>query len=173
MKRIFNTAGVGGLLLALGGCNVGSDQNQLPNPTVSTQPALTSAIQPRSLNNAAPSTTANATTAVAASTHTQTYYLVLHGINPVGERIGSAIDFQKSVQDSNNPSVQLIWFEPNRKADGTCLPALGGYDLEYGLQPDRYNTSLRFDLASRDMSCTTVGTTECGDVRECRYNLTL
>ena len=78
MKRIFNTAGVGGLLLALGGCNVGSDQNQLPNPTVSTQPALTSAIQPRSLNNAAPSTTANATTAVAASTHTQTYYLVLH-----------------------------------------------------------------------------------------------
>jgi len=32
---------------------------------------------------------------------------------------------------------------------------------------------LNFDLASRDMSCATVGVTECGDVRECRYNLTL
>jgi hypothetical protein len=167
VKRIYSTVALAGLFTSLIGCDVGSDQSTQPNSSTSTQPAQTSTVQAQSVRLAL--STAPATVAV----HTQTYYLVMHGLNAKGERIGTSLEYQKSVSLVNNPSVQLIWFEPNRKADGTCLQDLSGYNVEYGLQPASYNTSLNFDLASRDMSCATVGVTECGDVRECRYNLTL
>lgn len=170
VKRFLNTASIGGLFLLLGACNVGSDQQ--PTGSISTMPAQTSSVQAQAVKPAVTATT-TATTPVTAETHTEIYYLVLHGLNAAGAGIGNSIEFQKSVQTDKNPGVQLIWFEPNRKADGSCLQDLSAYRLEYGMQPNNYNTTLKFDLASRDMSCSTVGTTECGDVRECRYNLTL
>lgn len=167
VKWTFSAVGFCGLLV-LGGCNVGSDESQQPNTSTSSQAITATSVQGQLLKTAvSPTTTATTVT------HTETYYLVLHGVTTAGERIGSSIMFQKNVSSSDSPSVQLIWFEPNRKADGSCLQDLGGYDLEYGLDPSSYNTTLTFDLTSRDMSCTTVGSTECGDVRECRYNLTL
>lgn len=171
VKQIFSMASFGGLVLLLGGCNVGSDQSQ-PNTSGGTQPAATTTVQSQLLSTAL-TPTAKPTALATIPAHTDTYYLVLHGVNAAGERIGYSIDFQKNVANTGNPAVQLIWFEPNRKADGTCLQDLSGYDLEYGLQATDLNTTLKFDLASRDMTCTTVGTTECGDVRECRYNLAL
>jgi hypothetical protein len=170
-KRIFSVAGFGGLCLLLAGCNVGSDQPQPPIPTDTSQPALASSSQPLSRTLAAQAPTAPSP--VTTPSHTQTYYLVLHGFTTAGERIGYSIALQKAIPQGSNPDVQLTWFEPTRNADGSCLSGLAGYDLQYGLQPDSYYVSLRFDLASRDMSCTTVGTTECGDVRECHYTLTL
>jgi len=164
-------ASLGGFVLLLGGCNVGSDTSQ-PNNSGGTQPAATTTVQGQSLSSTL-TPTAKPTAPATTSTHTDTYYLVLHGVNAAGERIGYSIEIQKNVSNTGNPSVQLIWFEPNRKADGTCLHDLSGYDLEYGLQANDLNTTLKFDLASKDMACTTVGTTDCGDVRECRYNLTL
>lgn len=107
------------------------------------------------------------------ASHPEAYYLLLHGLNAAGQSVTHSYEFQKNVKRQGDRSVQLIWFEPNRAVDGGCLQGLSGYALEYGRQPGTYDTSLTFDLASRDMTCTTVGTTECGDVRECRYNLTL
>jgi len=104
---------------------------------------------------------------------TETYYLLLQGINGSGQHISHAILFQRQVGTVDNPVVQLSWFEPNRNADGSCLRDLSGYELKYGQQANEYNTTLRFDLAAREISCTSVGSTECGDVRECRYQLTL
>jgi hypothetical protein len=132
----------GGLIMALGGCNVGSDENQLPTAsangqtTTSTPQLLKPAVQPVSTDPATP----------------ETYYLLLYGVNAAGERVSHAIEFQRQIQLNENPGVELIWFEPNRKADGGCLQDLSGYELEYGQQRDSYTTSLSFDLASRDMS---------------------
>jgi hypothetical protein len=155
-------AGLCGMLL-LGGCNVGSDEGQTPTASVNSQTVSAASVTGQ-ISKPQPES---------ASTRTELYYLVLHGLDAAGKRIGQALEFRKTVSETDSASVQLIWFEPNRKADGSCLRELRGYDLEYSQQPGVYNTQLTFDLASRDMTCSTVGTTECGDVRECRYNLTL
>lgn len=158
-------------LLTLGGCNVGSDDGQTSSSAASAQTTTTSQ-QAQSLDSTLSSSSNTATTA-SGPAQTVTYYLVLQGTNANGDRITNSIVFKKSVSASNASSVQLIWFEPNRNTEGSCTRDLNGYELKYGQQPNTYNTSLQFDLASRDMSCTTVGSNECGDVRECRYNLSL
>ena len=170
-KWIFSAIGACSLL-ALGGCNVGSEESQQPTASTSSQTAATTALQGQLLK---PAVTAASTDPadVQAGSQPETYYLVLHGLDATGQRLANAFEFRKSVGNADNSGVQLIWFEPNRDAEGGCLSGLGGYELEYGMQPDAYNTTLKFDLASPDMVCTTVGTTECGDVRECRYNLAL
>lgn len=159
-------AGIG-MILLLAGCNVGSDEGQQSAANTGNTSGTTSSS----------STSAQKTiiTAVGSETTapTETYYLLLQGLDGSGQHISHAIAFQRQVSESNHPSVQLIWFEPNRHADGSCLRDLSGYELKYGQQANEYNTSLRFDLAAREMSCTSVGSTECGDVRECRYQLTL
>ena len=170
-KWIFSAIGCCGLL-ALAGCKVGSDESQQPTASTSSQTAATASLTGQLLKTTAISL-ANEPATTLAPARTETYYLVLHSLNMTGVRSGNAIEFQKSVKNSESSKVQLIWFEPRRKSDGSCLQDLSGYELEYGLQRDSYNTTLKFDLASPDMVCTAVGTTECGDVRECRYNLTL
>jgi len=157
----------------LGGCNVGSDEGgqSTSSSSTSSQTATTST-QGQTLK---PTLTQspNLITSASAPSQMDSYYLALHGLNAAGEKVTNTIVFRKSVTANNNPRVQLIWFEPNRQVNGSCLQDLSGYALEYGQQPDSYNTKLSVDLASRDMTCTTVGATECGDVRECRYNLSL
>ncbi|MBI1422501.1 MAG: hypothetical protein GC149_03470 [Gammaproteobacteria bacterium] len=153
-------------LLLLGGCDVGSDEGQPPGGISSSQ----------SNSQAVPATQTlkSAPTAVAtASASTDTYYLKLFAVNAAGDRVSDAVLFEKSVPRQGDGVVQLVWFEPVRKADGSCLRELSGYALQYGLQSETYSVSMAFDLASPALACTSVGTTECGDVRECRYQTTL
>jgi hypothetical protein len=163
---VINAICCGGLMLLLGACNVGSDEGQQSTSASASQTFATTSSQYQISKPVADNTSP-------AASHSETYYLLLHGLNAEGKPVTNAYAFQKYVNAPGNQSVQLIWFEPNRTADGTCLHGLNGYELEYGMQPGSYNIRLRFDLASRDMTCMTVGTTECGDVRECRYNLSL
>jgi hypothetical protein len=158
-------------LMLLGGCNVGSDESQQSSSSAGSQTATTST-QGQTLKTTL-SQTSTLISPTSVSTLTETYYLALHGLNAAGKKVTNSIVFQKSVKAGDSASVQLIWFEPNRQANGSCLQDLSSYELEYGQQPNSYNTKLTFDLAAREMSCTTVGVTECGDVRECRYKLSL
>lgn len=156
-----------GMALLLGGCNVGSDEG--------TQSAANAGnININGTTSSSPAS-AQKVTAVGSQTNTptDTYYLLLQGIDGSGQPVSHAIQFQRQVSSPDNPVVQLTWFQPNRNADGSCLRDLSGYELKYGQQANDYNTTLRFDLAAREMSCTSVGSTECGDVRECRYKLSL
>ena len=167
MKRLlFSGFAYGVLLLLLGGCDVGSNEGQ--------QPSGISSSQSNSQTAAATQTQKLAQTTVSASNAgTDNYYLKLYGVNAEGKRIGDTILFEKSVSHQGDGAVQLVWFEPARKADGSCMQELSGYALQYGAQPDTYTVSMAFDLASPALACTTVGTTECGDVRECRFQTTL
>lgn len=149
------------MCLLLSGCNVGSDEGQ--------QPAANTGNTSGTTNSSSTSTQKVGTV----GSETTTYYLLLQGLNASGQPVSHAIQFQRQVSSSDFPSVQLTWFEPNRNADGSCLRDLSAYELKYGQQASDYNTTLSFDLAARDMSCTSVGSTECGDVRECRYTLSM
>ncbi len=159
-------------MFLLSACNVGSDEGQQATVAASNQSVVTT---PTQVQTAKPVVTSSINIATQSSKLDQpeTYYLLLHGLNAVGKPVTNSYAFQKVISLQGDHSVQLIWFEPNRASDGSCLQELSGYALEYGQQPNNYNTRLTFDLASQDLACTTVGTTECGDVRECRYKLSL
>lgn len=171
VNGLLSAVGYGSLLLLIGGCNVGSDENQRPTASGVTQTSAAFAVQGQTLKAAV--MPAMTTAPVDALNHPQTYYLILQGVNAAGAPVGNATEFTQAVVNADNPSVQLIWFEPNRNADGSCLADLSAYNLHYGLQQDQLNVSMKIDLASEAMACTTVGATECGDVRECRLNLSL
>lgn len=159
-----------GCVLLLTGCNVGSEENQ----SVTGISSQVSAANTTTGSLAKPAPVVNESSASAAvPAQSEVYQLVVHGVNSVGQRLGTALQFQKTVMNSKSNAVELIWFEPARAADGSCLRDLAGYDVVYSAQASATEITVAFDLASRDLSCTAVGATECGDVRECRYQLTL
>lgn len=164
-KLLSTLVGIG-MALLLGACNVGSDEGQQASATSSNT---------NGTSNLSPASTQKLTSVASseASSPMENYYLLLQGVDSRGQAVSHAILFQRQVSAPDNPVVQLSWFEPDRNPDGSCLHNLSAYQLKYGQQANSYNTSLNFDLAARDMSCTSVGTTECGDVRECHYKLSL
>ena len=169
VKLVIRVCGYGCALL-LAGCNVGSDENQQPGSTGGTVSSLST----QSVQVSKPgSTSSQIIQSTTDQPQSDVYTLVMHGVNSSGERIGSAVQFQKVVSPNQTSPVELIWFQPARAADGSCLHDLAGYDVVYNTVPASNDVTLPFDLASRDLTCTSVGTTECGDVRECRYNLTI
>jgi len=172
INAVLKATGCSVLLLLLGACNVGSDEGQQSTVAASNQLVVTTSSQGQTAKPVA-AATANFSTEASKPKLTETYYLLLQGLNGSGKPVTNAYAFQKNVSAQGDHRVQLIWFEPNRAPDSSCLPELSGYELAYGHQPHNYNARLTFDLASQDMVCATVGTTECGDVRECRYTLNL
>lgn len=102
---------------------------------------------------------------------TTSYYIVVRAINYDGVESGNSNEAQVTVTESGNTSLRLSWNEPTQNVDGSCLNDLSAYSIRYGGDPGSYDNQVDVAISSPALSCSIIGSSACGDTRQCSYTL--